>query len=396
MKIVFVLTQSLDSPSGLGRYGPLAHEMAKLGYQVTVIALHYAWRQLSQQTIDKNGLKIYYVGQMHIRKEGPRKLYFNPIQLLAISLASTYRLAKVLYYSDADIIQLCKPQPINVLAARLSKGSRPIFCDCDDYEAETNRFASKWQKWLVRYFEDSIIRDVTGLTVNTRFSQQRYIRLGFPEDRIVYVPNGVDRARFCQPVEVEDLRKKLNLEINTPVVSYIGTLGLLSHPVDLLLNAFRQVLQHMPSAKLLLVGGGEDYDLLQQMVRQLGIVKQTIFAGRVPPHKVPAYLSLANVTVDPVHNNMIAQARSPLKVLESLVMGIPVVTGDVGDRRTLLAEGKFGLLVPPGDSDALAKGLLELLGAPELRMRMSQASLAERDSWYWENLVHKFVQVYQF
>ena len=42
MKIAFMLTQSLDSPSGLGRYGPLARELARMGHAVEVFALHYA------------------------------------------------------------------------------------------------------------------------------------------------------------------------------------------------------------------------------------------------------------------------------------------------------------------------------------------------------------------
>ena len=45
MKIAFVLTQSLDSPSGIGRYGPIARVLARGGYDIELIALHYAWRQ---------------------------------------------------------------------------------------------------------------------------------------------------------------------------------------------------------------------------------------------------------------------------------------------------------------------------------------------------------------
>ncbi len=67
------------------------------------------------------------------------------------------------------------------------------------------------------------------------------------------------------------------------------------------------------------------------------------------------------VSVEPVYDDLAARARSPLKILESLAVGTPVVAGDVGDRREMLYDGQAGLLVKPGDSDALATGILALL-----------------------------------
>src|SRR5690606_10344048 len=152
MKIAFVLTQSLDSPSGLGRYAPLAQELVRLGHQVTVLALHYAWEQLSPKRFVEQGVQVVYAGQMHVRKEGPRKSYYGPGRLLLVSLAAAARLARVLAQADAAVIHVCKPQPFSVLAARLARRGRPVYYDCDDYEAETNRFGGRWQKRIVQYF----------------------------------------------------------------------------------------------------------------------------------------------------------------------------------------------------------------------------------------------------
>ncbi|MGW8319479.1 MAG: glycosyltransferase, partial [Candidatus Promineifilaceae bacterium] len=335
-KIVFVLTQSLDSPSGLGRYGPLAKELARLNHEVEVIALHYAWDRLQDKRTVVDGVPVFYAGQMHVRKEGSTKSYYGPIRLLSISLNSTFRLARALARSEADIVQLGKAQPYNILAARLGGRGRPVYCDCDDFEAETNRFSGRWQRLIVQYFEDRIVNHVKGLTVNTEFLRGRYVELGFPAEHIVYVPNGVDRQRFDRPLSPSALRGALGLEPGAPVIVYVGTLGLQSHPVDLLLQAFRELLETVSQARLLLVGGGEDFDRLQQEARQMGIGERTLFAGRVAPDQVPGYLALATVSVDPVHDDLTARARSPLKVVESIVMGVPVVTGDVGDRRMTL------------------------------------------------------------
>lgn len=395
MKIAFVLTQSLDSPSGLGRYGPLARELAKLGHQVEVLALHYDWANLPQKSFVETGVQVDYVEQMHVQKSGSRKTYFGPGKLLQVSMNATRKLAQAVARSQADIIHLGKPQPFNVLAARYGRRGRPLFCDCDDYEAETNKFSSGWQKSVVRYFEDSIINFADGLTVNTHFLQNRYQSLGFPAEKIKVVPNGVERRRFLQTAVAINLHKKWGLDPNAPIILYVGTMGLLSHPVDLLLQAFVTVQTAVPQAQLLLVGGGEDYDKLIQMARTLGIAPQTTFTGRIPPEEVPNYLALGTLSIDPVHDDLIAQARSPLKIVESLAMGTPVITGDVGDRRQMLQNGTLGLVVSPGNAPALAEGILTLLRQPALHDSMVQAARQQREQWFWDQLVTDFAKIYE-
>jgi glycosyltransferase involved in cell wall biosynthesis len=393
MDIILLLTQSLESPSGLGRYWPLAKELACLGHRISLLALHHNLPELGQRNFVKDGVSVNYVGQMHVRKVGARKDYYGPGRLLLISLASTLSMARQLARSGAEVVHLCKPQPINSLAARLGRRRRPVYGDCDDYEAQTNRFSGEWQRRIVQHFEDGLATYAAGLTANTRFTLRRYQAMGVPEERMVYVPNGVDRERFHALGDLDPLRRRLGLAAEQPVVVYVGTLGLHSHPLDLLLQAFAKAVRKLPAARLLLVGGGEDYDRLQIMAEELGLAGRVIFAGRVPPPEVPAYYALGTVSVDPIHDDLIARARSPLKVLESLAVGVPVVTGDVGDRREILESGG-GLLVPPGDVQSLSEGLATVLQDRDLRARLSLEALERREQYYWDVLVRDFVRIY--
>ncbi len=68
----------------------------------------------------------------------------------------------------------------------------PFFVDCDDYEAEANRVSSGAQRAVIRWFEDTLPTRAAGITVNTRFLQQRNESLGVSPARIAYVPNGAD------------------------------------------------------------------------------------------------------------------------------------------------------------------------------------------------------------
>ena len=394
MKIAFILTQSLDSPSGLGRYGPLAREMVKLGYEVQIIALHHAWDTLAEKKYDESGVLINYVGQMHVRKENNRKHYYSPPKLLWISFTSTLKLAKEVFKSDADVLHLGKPQPFNVIAARLGKRNRPIYCDCDDYEAETNKFSNGWQKKIVRYFEDKIVDIASKLTTNTTFTRQRYIDLNYPSEDLYLIPNGVERSRFDRETDSSKIYKKWGIAPDAPLIMYVGTLGLTSHPVHLLLEAFKIVSQQLPPARLMLVGSGEDYDFLQEEAVRLEISASTIFTGRISPEAIPDYLAAATLSVDPIFDDLTAKARSPLKIIESLSVGTPIITSDVGDRAPLIKD-QIGVLVAAGDSNALAEGIMSLLKDKQLRDDMSKRMLSMRDEWFWDKLVLQFVQTYE-
>jgi glycosyltransferase involved in cell wall biosynthesis len=228
MHIVFLLTQSLENPSGLGRHWPIAKELARLGHKITILALHPNLTECRQRHFSREGIAVHYVGQMHVRREGPNKVYFSPGRLVINVLASTLRLAHALVRIDADLVQLCKAQPTNTLAARLGQRGRPIFCDCDDYEAAISQVGAEWQRAVLRHFEDGVMDYARGLTVNTQFALARYRDLGFPEARIVYVPNGVERSRFAGAPNPAPLRRRWSLSADEPLVVYLGTLGGLS------------------------------------------------------------------------------------------------------------------------------------------------------------------------
>ena len=397
MKITFLLTQSLEDPSGLGRYLPLTKELARLGNEVSILALHPDLGSLSQRRLQVSGVKVHHVGQMHVRKVGSQKTYFSTPGLARVALASSLRMSVRALLTETDAIHLGKPHPINGVAAlgtKFLRGKR-LYLDCDDYEADSNRFSGRWQRAVVALFEDNLPRFASGMTVNTRFTQERNVALGFPEDRIVYVPNGVDRDRFANVDlrRVQDLRRELGLD-NQKVIAYVGSMSLVNHPVDLLLEAFAVVRRRCDDAVLLLVGGGQDYDFLRRRAEELGLGEFAIFVGRVKPEAVPYYLAMADVSTDPVYDDVVARARCPLKLFESLAVGTPVVTGDVGDRRNILADGEAGLLVKAGDAQALAEGILAILEDRDLAHAAREAALRLRERYYWDVLVREFVRVY--
>ncbi len=145
----------------------------------------------------------------------------------------------------------------------------------------------------------------------------------------------------------------------------------------------------------MLVGGGEDHETVVRQVSALGLEDRVRIVGRVSPEDVKHYVRLGVLTVDPVRADGAALGRSPLKIVESMALGVPVVTGDVGDRVHLLAGGEAGGLVAPGSVDALAQEIQRLLSNPSLLEEKQRACVQVARGYYWDHLVHRFVQVYE-
>jgi glycosyltransferase involved in cell wall biosynthesis len=395
VRITFLLSQGLEDASSLGRHFPLAKELARLGHRVRVMAPHADWAGLRERHFWREGVEVWYVGQMHVHKHGSRKTYFSQPKLLWVASTTMLNMLALAASQPVDAIQLCKAQPINGLAAlgvRLLR-RRPLFLDSDDYETEFGRYSSAWQKRVVSHFERILPRRARAVTTHTQFNVERQIAYGVPPQKVLYVPNGIERSRFAgiREQDVQRLRAHLQIE-GEKVVGYVGNLSLANHPVDLLLEAFARVHARDRGVRLLLVGGGEDYDLLSAMADDMGLADSVDFVGRVPPSQVPLYFRAADVSVEPVREDAVARARSPLKVVESLAAGTPVVAGDVGDRRDTLGEA--GVAVAPGDPEALAEGLMHVLGDGSARERMAHAAEGVCEQYYWDVLVHRFEQVY--
>ncbi len=198
VKIVFLMTQSMESPYGIGRSGPLAKEFVRLGYSVQILALHPNLSSLTKTEFDFQGVHVKYVAPMHVVKLGKVKTYYPTIKLLQITLLATWQLTLAALNSSADIIIICKPHPMNGIAGLLTGWikRRIIWVDSDDYEAGSGNFKKRWQRILVEFFEHLIPKFSHIVTTNTTFMRQNLIKWGVKPEKIIMLPNGADSETF--------------------------------------------------------------------------------------------------------------------------------------------------------------------------------------------------------
>jgi glycosyltransferase involved in cell wall biosynthesis len=394
MRIVFLITMGIERPGGV-RYFHIARELARLGHRVRILALHPDLPSCSQRRYRRDGVEIWYVGQMHARKSGTVPARFNALQLLRVLVRSTLGMIWGILCSPADLYHLGKPQPVNGLAAllALTLRGRRFYVDCDDDEVRSNRLSAEWQRNVFGFWQWLLPRLAAGVTTNTLFMAERLRRGGIVS--IAYVPNGADLGRLRQldPAILGGLRDALGLA-ERRVIAYAGTLALHNHPVDLLLDAFGLLAAAYPDLALLLIGGGEDLPVLRQCVRNMGLEDRVYFTGQLPHESVHRFLALADLSVDPVRDDDVARARSPLKIFESMALGVPVVTGDVGDRSALLADGG-GCVTTPGDPIALAETIDALLADPARLQAAKQAAATAALRYDWREIAGRWATIYR-
>ncbi len=395
MRITFLLPMGIERPSGR-RYFQIARGLTALGHHVRLLALHPDLASCSQRRFVQDGVEVWYVGQMHARKGGSVPERFGLLALLRVLAAATLGMIWGILCSPAEVYHLGKPQPVNGLAAlvavRLLRRQH-FYVDCDDDEVRGNRLTSGGQRAVFAFWQTLLPRLAAGVTVNTTHLAAEVARAG--ARKLVVVPNGVELARFTAPPApvCAALRASLGLD-GRRVIAYVGTVALQNHPVDLLIEAFVAVAAAVPEAVLLLVGGGEDLPVIRALVGQRGLADRVYLTGHLPHTVVSAFLALAELSVDPVRDDPVARARSPLKLFESMALGVPVVTGAVGDRPSMLAEGAAGLLVQPSNPAALAVAMIDLLRDEPQRQALAAAGQAHVRRYDWPRLAQLWATVY--
>lgn len=190
---------------------------------------------------------------------------------------------------------------------------------------------------------------------------------GIPDERIARIPNGIDPEVFrpADGVTKRALRSELGLGPH-PLVLYSGRLAW-QKGLDVLLDAWPNVVARVPVARLVLVGDGEQRAALESQAERNGITGSVRFVGAST--NVSEWLRAADVFVLPSR----AEGMS-VSLMEAMACALPVVATAVGGTPEVLADGRNGRLVAPEDPSAIAQSILESLVA---RAPLGEAARAD-------------------
>ncbi len=240
--------------------------------------------------------------------------------------------------------------------------------------------------WEGRHYRKQALPEAAGWLEETAFAstslviavsrelRDALVEGGLPASKIAVVPNGVDVDLFAPEGEahLEGFEGKL-------VLGFVGSLKPW-HGIEVLCEAFRRLAAD-PRYHLLVVGKGPLGKAVQALADELpGRVTQ---AGAVAHHHVPTYLRAMDIALAP-YPPLERFYYSPLKVLEYMAAARAIVAARIGQLTELVRPGETGLLVEPGDPEALAQAIRALAADEALRNALGSTAAREaRRSHRW-------------
>ncbi len=216
---------------------------------------------------------------------------------------------------------------------------------------------------------------------------KQYIAARVPEraSAIHVLPNGVDLRRFAAGEQDRaPLRARLGVGAQTGVIGFVGSFKAW-HGTELLLEAYRSVCD-THDVHLLAVGDGPRWETFCNTVASAPWRNSVSALGRVPHVEIPGWTAACDVVVAPYQ----AAADfyfSPLKVIEALAGGRPVVAPRIGQLTELIDDGESGLLYHPDDALDCARAIITLLDDPQRRALMGRTAQQRMAGRGWERIV---------
>jgi putative colanic acid biosynthesis glycosyltransferase WcaI len=177
---------------------------------------------------------------------------------------------------------------------------------------------------------------------------------GYPAERVIVVPHGVDLARFPLDPGARPVPGR---------IVYCGTIGT-GHAVGTLIEAAHMLEQADSGHEVVIVGDGAERAELEARTRQLGL-RSVTFCGRLPRARLPELLASADVAVATQRDLPFLADALSTKVLEYMAAARPVVVAASGWTAEVVTRAEAGVACPPEQPAALAEALARVTADPD-------------------------------
>jgi glycosyltransferase involved in cell wall biosynthesis len=225
--------------------------------------------------------------------------------------------------------------------------------------------------------QQMMLRQATALVATSKSMAQSARQFGWPDRRLVHIPNGVDTEVF-QPTS-RDVRSKLRRKLGVPdgalVVVFVGIVAR-RKGLHTLVDSWVEVRKACPKALLLVVGPHRKAEhwgvdecyvaTVKNLVKKNGLNASVRFVGRVSNPAI--YLQAADLFAFPSQSE-----GMPNALLEAMACGIPFVAAQLGCIKEMAPDEQLHYLVPSNDKGALADALVTLAQDPYKRYELSSA-----------------------
>ncbi|MGB9201635.1 glycosyltransferase family 4 protein [Methanobacterium sp.] len=224
----------------------------------------------------------------------------------------------------------------------------------------------------------------------SEFSRDEIVKyLDYPKEMIEIVYPAVDHTNY-NPTDDKKILLKLNIPTDQKVVLYVGS-EVPRQNVPVLIKAFALLKKKIPDIKLVKIGDPQSYgarESVLQLINELELSDDVIFAGYVPEEDMPKWYNAADILVYPCD-----YAGFGLPPLEAMACGTPVITSNT----TSLPEvvGDAGIMINPQDFELMAAKMYDVLTDNKLKDKMINNGLRRSKLFNWDDSARKTLEIYK-
>jgi glycosyltransferase involved in cell wall biosynthesis len=171
----------------------------------------------------------------------------------------------------------------------------------------------------------------------------------------------------------------------SPTLVYVGRVRPYKN-IDVAIMAFEKVLVEFPDAVFKIAGSGESVPHLKKLVKERGLGKSVKFYGHVTDELREKLYKSAWLMIQPS-----TMEGWGITVIEANSCATPVIASNVSGLKDSVIDGKTGILVPPGNIDLFAKGIVKIFKNNSLRRKMALASVDRAKEFGWTNNASEFL-----
>ena len=297
-----------------------------------------------------------------------------------LDLRAGWRLARLLQALDPDVVHAHDAHAVALAAAAFSMAgagltARLVAARRVDFRLASNAFS----RWKYRQVDRFICASAAiGSLLHAG---------GIPPARTTVVHEGVDLERI-RAAPALDPHVEFGLPRGAPVVGNVA--ALVPHKGQrYLIEAAARVVRHVPDARFVIAGAGEQESALRRRIAALHLQKHVVLAG-FRPDIIPLHKGFDLFVMSSTSEGLGTSA------LDAMACGKAVVATRAGGLTEVVVEGETGLLVPVRNPSALADAIVRLLRDAELRQRCGEAGLARAQTTFdAERMVGETLQVYE-
>ncbi len=239
---------------------------------------------------------------------------------------------------------------------------------------------------IIHRLHRSIFKRANAVQAISTFLAEWSLKMGFNGPPQI-IPNGVNFEQYSKPITPEErefIRRSFGFEKNDVVFVHTGRLSKKNAMDDVI-----KALTHFPeNYKLLLIGGGEDEQMLKDLAVEVGIRERVIFAGSKPNPELPPYLQASDIFIRPSLSEGLGNS-----FLEAMAAGVPVIATPVGGIPDFLSDNQTGVFCEPRNPTSIARAIC-IVGETDLRLHLiSQARELVRERYNWDKLAQSMTRL---